>query len=80
MAPMIDLFAPKDPQERRKGSYVLLDQRVGGSPQPNGIGCHPIFLDGDRLAAQAKIVGGVFDEEILECLTTATGFRRLVHS
>lgn len=76
----MDLTAPKDPQERRKGFYVLLDQNVGGVPQPDGAGRHPIFLDGERLTTLAKMVGGISDPEILECLTTAEGFRCLVHS
>lgn len=77
---MMDLSAPKDPQERRKGFYVLLDQNVGGVPQSDGIGRHPIFLDGERLTTLAKMVGGISDPDILDCLTTAEGFRWLVHS
>lgn len=76
----MDVLAPKDPQERRKGFYVLLDQKIGGEPQPDGIGRHPIFLDGDRLTTQAKIVGGISDEKMLEYLTTAKGFCKVVHS
>lgn len=76
----MELFAPKDPQDKRKGFYVLLDQNVGGVPQADGVGRHPIFLDGDRLTTLAKIVGGISDGEILERLTTAKGFRSLVHS
>lgn len=77
---MMNLSAPKDPQERRKGFYVLLDQNVGGVPQPDGVGRHPIFLDGERLTTLAKIVGGISDPDILDHLTTAKGFRWLVHS
>lgn len=76
----MELMAPKDPQDKRKGFYVLLDQNVGGVPQADGLGRHPIFLDGDRLTTLAKIVGGVSDGDILEHLTTAKGFRWLVHS
>ena len=54
---MIDVFAPKDPQARRKGFYVLLDQRIGGEPQSDGKGRHPFFLDRNRLAVQVGIVG-----------------------
>ncbi len=77
---MIDVFAPKDPQARRKGFYVLLDQRIGGEPQSDGKGRHPFFLDGNRLAVQAGIVGGISDEGMLEYLTTTKGFYQLVHS
>lgn len=77
---MMDLLTPKDPQARRKGFYVLLDQRIGGEPQPDGKGRHPFFLDGNRLAAQAGMVGGVSDEGLLGCLADTKGFCRLVHS
>ena len=77
---MIDVFAPKDPQVRRKGFYVLLDQRIGGEPQSDGKGRHPFFLDRNRLAVQAGIVGGISDEGLLEYLTTTKGFYQLVHS
>ena len=77
---MIDLLAPRDPQARRKGFYVLLDQRIGGEPQPDGKGRHPFFLDGNRLAAQASMVGGIADEGLLKHLTTTKGFYQLVHS
>lgn len=77
---MMNLLAPKDPQDKRKGFYVLLDQNVGGVPQTDGCGRHPIFLDGDRLTTLAKIVGGITDPAMLEMLTTAKGFRWLVHS
>lgn len=77
---MIDLLSPRDPQARRKGFYVLLDQRIGGEPQPDGKGRHPFFLDGNRLAAQASMVGGIADEELLKHLTTTKGFYQLVHS
>lgn len=77
---MMNFVAPKDPQDKRKGFYVLLDQNVGGVPQNDGLGRHPIFLSGDRLTTLAKIVGGITDEAMLAQLTTAEGFRRLVHS
>jgi len=76
----MELTAPRDPQDKRGGFYVLLDQRVGGIPQPDGIGHHPIFLDNTRLTTLAEMVGNITDEKILENLTSAEGFRRLVHS
>lgn len=62
---MMDLLAPRDPQERRKGFYVLLDQQIGGLPQNDGVGRHPIYLDGDRLTALAGLSGGITDDSIL---------------
>ncbi len=76
---MLNVTAPKDPQTRRNGFYVLLDQKIGGEPQSDGTGRQPIFLDGGRLSALAKIVGGL-DERLAARLDTAEGFRQIVHS
>lgn len=73
-------LAPKDPTEKRPGFYVLVDQEIGGIPQDDGTGRHPIYLGDDRLTALAKITGGIQDESILSLLTTAAGFRKLVYS
>lgn len=77
---MLGPLAPKDPQEKRKGFYVLIDKEVGGIPQDDGTSRHPIYLSDDRLVTFAKMVGGIQDRQMLELLTTAEGFRRLVHS
>ena len=34
---MMELLAPKDPQDKRKGFYVLLDQNAGGGPASGSI-------------------------------------------
>ena len=72
--------APRDPTEKRAGFYVLLDKSVGGIPQDDGRGRHPVYISSDRLPTFARVNGGIQDEEILSLLTTAEGFRRLVHS
>ena len=72
--------APRDPAEKRAGFYVLLDKQVGGIPQDDGRGRHPVYISSDRLPTFARVNGGIQDEEILNLLTTAEGFRRLVHS
>ena len=72
--------APRDPTEKRAGFYVLLDKQVGGIPQDDGRGRHPVYISSDRLPTFARVNGGIQDEEILALLTTAEGFRRLVHS
>ncbi|MGM9604437.1 MAG: SGNH/GDSL hydrolase family protein [Faecousia sp.] len=72
--------APKDPNEKRPGFYVLLDKQVGGIPQDDGKGRHSIFISSDRLPSFARVTGGVEDESILELLKDAAGFRKLVHS
>ena len=77
---MLDKIAPKDPTAKRPGFYVLLDKPVGGLPSNDGVGHHPVYINGDRLVTFAKMVGGIDDENILEMLRTAKGFRKLVHS
>ncbi|WP_455500653.1 SGNH/GDSL hydrolase family protein [Gemmiger sp.] len=77
---MLDKIAPKDPTAKRPGFYVLLDKPVGGLPSNDGVGRHPVYINGDRLVTFAKMVGGIDDETILEMLRTAKGFRKLVHS
>lgn len=77
---VLDKIAPKDPTAKRPGFYVLLDKPVGGLPSNDGIGRHPVYINGDRLVTFAKMVGGIDDENILEMLRTAKGFRKLVHS
>lgn len=72
--------APKDPQEKRPGFYVMLDKQVGGIPQDDGKGRHSIYISSDRLPSAARVAGGVQDEAILKLLTDAAGFRKLVHS
>ena len=72
--------APKDPQEKRPGFYVLLDKSVGGIPQDDGKGRHSVFMSPERITSFAKVTGGITDESILHLLETAEGFRRLVHS
>lgn len=59
---------------------MLLDKPVGGLPSNDGVGRHPVYINGDRLVTFAKMVGGIDDENILEMLRTAKGFRKLVHS
>lgn len=77
---VLDKIAPKDPTAKRPGFYVLLDKPVGGLPSNDGVGRHPVYINGDRLVTFAKMVGGIDDETILEMLRTAKGFRKLVHS
>ena len=72
--------APKDPTEKRPGFYVLLDKDVGGIPQDDGKGRHSVYASPDRLPTFARVNGNITDEEILNLLTTAQGFRKLVHS
>lgn len=72
--------APRDAEKKRKSFYVMRGKEIAGSVQPDGRGTQFIYLNDSRLVSFAKIAGGIEDEEILKLLTTAEGFRRLVHS
>lgn len=72
--------APRDPQKKRSGFYLMRNKDIAGSVQPDGRGIQFLHMDGERIITAARIVGNVTDEEMLELLKTAAGFRRLVHS
>ena len=72
--------APKDEEKKRNSFYVMRNKEVAGSVQPDGTGTQFIYLNDSRLVSFAKIVGGIEDEEMLNLLTTAEGFRKLVFS
>lgn len=72
--------APKDPQKKRNGFYIMREKEIAGSIQPDGRGIQFLHMDGERILSSARIVGNVTDESMLELLKTTAGFRRLVHS
>lgn len=72
--------APKDPTKKRPGFYIMRDKEISGSIQPDNTGVQFIYLDDGRLISSAQIVGNITDEKMLDMLTTAEGFRKLVHS
>ncbi len=77
---MIGPKAPRDPEEKRKSFYIMRKKQVAGSPQPDGTGVQTIYLNDGRLSSFARITGAISDEQILELLTSASGFRKLVYS
>ncbi len=77
---MADLSARLEGQEGRPGFYILKEKEIGGEPQDDGAGRHTIFLDSKRITSFARMEGGITDEGMLSLLTTAEGFRKLVHS
>ena len=77
---MVGPKAPKDPEKKRSGFYIMRDKQISGSPQPDGSGVQFIYLNDGRLLSSARIVGNITDEEMLGMLTTTEGFRRVVHS
>ncbi|MBU3840242.1 MAG: SGNH/GDSL hydrolase family protein [Candidatus Ruminococcus intestinipullorum] len=72
--------APKDPEKKQQGFYIIHNKEVFGTRQPDGRGIHYIYEDNGRLINSAVLSGNIQDERILECLKTAEGFRSLVHS
>ncbi len=72
--------APRDPEKKRPGFYIMRNKEVAGSVQPDGRGIQFIYLNDGRMVSSARIVGNITDEEELALLTTAEGFCRLVHS
>lgn len=72
--------APRDPEKKRGGFYLMRGKEIHGSIQPDGKGIQFLFMDGGRIASSARIVGNLTDEAMLGLLGTAEGFRKLVHS
>lgn len=77
---MVGPKAPKDPTKKRQGFYIMRNKQIAGSAQPDGTGVQFIYLSDGRLISSAQIVGNITDEEMLNMLSSAEGFRRLVHS
>lgn len=72
--------APKDAVKKRKYFYIMRNKEIAGSVQPDGSGVQFIYLNDGRLLSSARIVGNIEEQEMLELLKTAEGFRRVVHS
>lgn len=77
---MVGPKAPKDPEKKRSGFYIMRNKQISGSPQPDGTGVQFIYLNDGRLLSSARIVGNITDDAMLNMLSTTEGFRRLVHS
>lgn len=73
-------IAPKDPEKKRAGFYIMRNKQVSGSAQPDGTGVQFIYLNDGRMISSARIVGNITDDAVLDLLATTEGFRRLVHS
>ena len=72
--------APKDPEKKRPGFYIMREKEIFGMPQEDGSGVQFLYESDGRLISSAKIVGNIQDEEVLNLLKTTAGFRCLVHS
>ena len=62
--------APKDPEKKRPGFYIMREKEVFGMPQEDGSGVQFLYESDGRLISSAKIVGNIQDEEILNLLQT----------
>ena len=72
--------APKDPQKKRSGFYIMVDKTIEATERLGAKPSQEIYLDEGRLAFNAKLVGGVNDEVILDYLKDCKGFFKIVHS
>ena len=72
--------APKDPTKKKPFFYIMRNKSVAGSPAQDGKGVQFLYMSDGRLLSNAKIVGGVEDETMIDMLKTVKGFRQLVHS
>lgn len=72
--------APKDPEKKRAGFYIMRNKQIAGSPQPDATGIQFIYLNDGRMLSSAQIVGNVTDKTMLDMLSTTEGFKKLVHS
>lgn len=70
--------APKDPTDKQKGFYILLDTMVEALERQGQKPAQEIYLDNNRMISNAKIIGGITDEHILALLKTTESFRKLV--
>ncbi|NME82134.1 SGNH/GDSL hydrolase family protein [Clostridium sp. SM-530-WT-3G] len=72
--------APKDPQKKRSGFYIMIDKMIEATARNNGKPSQDVYLDQGRLASNANFIGGVENKEILEYLNSWDGVRKIVHS
>lgn len=72
--------APKDPEKKRKGFYIMRNKEIAGSPQPDGRGIQALYQNDGRMINSARLVGSITDEVMLDLLKTVEGFRKVVYS
>ena len=70
--------APKDPAARKNGLCLYKNKMIQGTKRPDGSRTQEIYLDDGRLISAARINGSLTDEKMLQMLTCAEGFRKLV--
>ncbi|WP_459478985.1 SGNH/GDSL hydrolase family protein [Clostridium saccharoperbutylacetonicum] len=72
--------APKDPQKKRSGFYIMINKLIEATARFEGKPSQEVYLDEGRFAFDANFVGGVEDENILTLLKSCEGVHKLVHS
>lgn len=72
--------APKDPQKKRSGFYIMVDKIIEATARFGGKPSQEVYLDEGRLSFNAQFVGGVEDEKIHTLLKNCEGVHELVHS
>lgn len=72
--------APKDPQKKRSGFYIMIDKILEATARMEGKPSQEVYLDEGRLAVNAQFVGEVEDKNLLELLKDWEGVRKTVHS
>ena len=70
--------APRDPREKGKKIYLLLDTPIDAVPRADGAMADEIYLDDGRLREKVAMMNGITRPEILALFDTAAGFRTLV--
>ena len=45
---MVGLKAPKDPEKKRAGFYIMREKEIFGAPQPDGRGIQFLYQDSGR--------------------------------
>ena len=71
--------APRDPVEKRRCIYLMVDSDIEASSRGEGKPSEEIYLEG-RIRNAAEFIGGVTDKQILDLLESCEGFHKLVHS
>ena len=51
--------APKNPEKKRAGFYIMREKEVFGAPQEDGSGVQFLYESDGRLVNSARIVGNI---------------------
>ena len=72
--------APKDPEKKRMGFYIMRNKDIFGSPAQSGGGVQFLYQSDGRIVNSAKLVGGIEDDGMLSMLVKTEDFKKLVYS